>query len=416
MILKSILVLFLNLLALSAFAQETYHYPYANADVATLSTVLMKSTFDSRHAVQKLMEVPSIAGRNQTFLFEGRGNFRFGFFPQNHEAPLVFIIADLGGSHVSGYMTYEAELLYKNGFNVITISSPFFWNFVISSSQTTLPGITDEDARDLYEVMQKALTQVKKEHSYRITNIGLIGLGFGGLEAAHLSTIESTEKKLNIKRYVLINPVVNLVSTVTQIEKHAAIALEIGMNRVAELKSKAFNFVVDNMDRNTNDADYFLNLQSRFPLSNQEYQFLVGGNLRSSLGDTIFASQQVHDLGILKSPISKYHWDERHAEVNKFGYLDYFQKMILPEFKKYNFFTIQKHINMDSVEPAMHENANMFLMHNTDDPLMSAAQLATLQTVFGPERSKFYPLGGHLGNLWYSQNQKDLLKILVDLK
>ena len=208
----------------------------------------------------------------------------------------------------------------------------------------------------------------------------------------------------------------NLVSTVTQIEKHAAIALEIGMSRVSELKSKAFNFVVDNMDRNTNDSDYFLNLQSRFPLSNQEYQFLVGGNLRSGLGDTIFASQQVHDLGILKSSISKYHWDERHTEVNAFGYLEYFQKFILPQFKKYNFFTMQKHINMDSVEPGMHDNPNMYLMHNTDDPLISAAQLVTLQGVFGPERSKIYPLGGHLGNLWYSQNQKDLLKIMADLK
>ena len=162
MILKYIVALFVSVLALEAVAQETYKYPYTNPDVATLSTAIMKSTYDSRHAVQQLMEVPSISGRNQTSLFAGRGNFRFGFFPQNHDAPLVFIIADIGGSHVSGYMTYEAELLYKNGFNVITIASPFFWNFVISSSQTTLPGMTDEDARDLYEVMQKTLVQVKK--------------------------------------------------------------------------------------------------------------------------------------------------------------------------------------------------------------------------------------------------------------
>ena len=102
--------------------------------------------------------------------------------------------------------------------------------------------------------------------------------------------------------------------------------------------------------------------------------------------------------------------------MNAYGYLDYFQKLILPQFKKYNFFTMQKHINMDSVEPGLHDNPNMFLMHNTDDPLVSAAQLATLQTVFGPDRSHIYPTGGHLGNLWYSQNQKDLLKIFADLK
>lgn len=416
MISKCVVALSLMLLGFLARAEEAYNYPYKNPDVATLSTAIMKSTFDSRHPVQKFMETPSISGRNQTPLFEGRGNFRFSFFPQSHAAPLIFMIADLGGSHVSGYMIYEAELLYKNGFNVISIASPFFWNFVISSSQTTLPGITDEDARDLYQVMQKALSEVKKCHPYKITQIGMIGLGFGGLEAAHVSAIDQTEKKLNIQRYLLINPIVNLVSAVTQIEKRAAIALEIGMDRVEVLKSEAFNFVVDNFGRNTNDADYFLNLENRFPLSDKEYQFLVGGNLRASLGDTIFASQQVYDLGILKSPLSKFHWDERHKEVNAYGYLDYFQKLILPQFKKYNFFTMQKHINMDSVEPGLHDNPNMFLMHNTDDPLVSAAQLATLQTVFGPDRSYIYPTGGHLGNLWYSQNQKDLLKIFADLK
>ncbi len=416
MILKSVIISFVFFLALTTKANVTYDYPYTNADIATLSTAIMKSTFDRGHSVQKLMEVASLPGRNETFLFEGRGNFRFGFFAQKQAAPLIFIIADLGGSHASGYMTYEAELLYKDGFNVITVASPFFWNFVISSSQTTLPGITDEDARDLYEAMQKALVQVKKSHTAEITKIGLIGLGLGGLEAAHLSSIERIEKKLDIQRYLLVNPIVNLIFSVTQIEKHAAIALEIGMERVTQIKSKAFGFVVDNFDRNSNDADYFLNLQNRFPLSDKEYKFLVGGNLRSGLGDTIFASQQVLDLGVLKSPISKNNWNERHAEVNAFGYLGYFEKLILPQFKKYNFFTMQKHINMDSVEPDMQLNSNMFLMHNADDPLVSAAQLETLQTVFGPGRAIIYPLGGHLGNLWYSQNQNDLLRIFADLK
>lgn len=188
------------------------------------------------------------------------------------------------------------------------------------------------------------------------------------------------------------------------------------MNRVGELKTKAFNLVVDNTDKNTNDPDYFLDLQKKFPLKDNEYQFLFGANLRMTLGDTIFASQMVKNIGVLKSSISKYSWDARHAEVNAFSFLDYFQKFLLPNFKKYNFFTIQKHVNLDSVEPSIKENPNMFLMHNMDDPLVSANQMTTLMNVFGPERAKIYPRGGHLGNLWYSQNQKDLLNILSVLK
>ena len=393
-----------------------YNFPYSNPEIASLTTVIMQSTFDSDHKVAHRMDVTNIPGRDNTFLFEGRGQFRFNFFAQNKAAPLVFIIADLGGSFVSGYMIYEAELLYKSGYNVIAISSPFFWNFVISSGTTALPGVTDEDAQDLYSAMHLALNEVKQHHNHTITKIGAMGLGLGALELAHLSVIDQKEKKLNIERYVFINPIVNLVHSVTQIEKHVAIALDIGMNRVDQLKAKAFNFVFDNMDKNTNDPGYFLNLQKKFPLKENEYQFLFGANLRMTLGDTIFASQMVKDLGVLKSSISEHNWDARHTEVNNFNFLDYFQKFLLPNFKKYNFFTIQKHVNLDSVEPSIKENPNMFLMHNLDDPLVSANQVTTLVGVFGPERSKIYPRGGHLGNLWFSQNQKDLLQILSVLK
>lgn len=206
---------------------STYNYPYTNPEIASLTTVIMHSTLPKDHPAADRLEVANIPGRNNTFLFEGRGQLRFNFFAQNKAAPLVFIIADLGGSHVSGYMVYEAELLYKHGYNVIAISSPFFWNFVLSSGTTTLPGVTDEDAQDLYVAMNLALGEVKRHHSHTITKIGALGLGLGALELAHVSVIDQIEKKLNIERYVFINPIVNLVHSVAQIEKHVAIALDI---------------------------------------------------------------------------------------------------------------------------------------------------------------------------------------------
>ena len=102
--------------ATSAMATvSNYNYPYTNPEIASLTTVIMQSTLGKGHSAAQRLEVANIHGRNNTFLFEGRGQFRFNFFAQNKPAPLVFIIADLGGSFVSGYMIYEAELLYKNG-------------------------------------------------------------------------------------------------------------------------------------------------------------------------------------------------------------------------------------------------------------------------------------------------------------
>lgn len=401
-------------------ASEGYNYPYQNADVATLTTAIMKTRDNNMFSKMKLMEVESLPGRNKTFLFEGRGNFRFGFYPQKKEAPLVFLIADMGGSIVSGYMMYEADLLQENGFNVITISSAFFWNFIISSSRTGLPGVTDEDAQDMYAAMQLALNKVKTEHKHAITKIGVIGLGLGGLEAAHISAIEGREKKLNIERYLLINPVVNLLNAVTEIETRAAIALDIGMGSVNYIKAKAFNFVFDRMDEkfNVHDPDYFLDLEKKFVLAEKEYKFLTGGVLRMFIDDTIFASQMVKDAGVLKSRLDRTHWDERHKEISEFGFKGYLQRLVIPHFSAQypKLIDLIKHVNFNFVRKEVLENKNIFLMHNADDFIVDKDQLSYLLNVFGSTRSKIYPKGGHLGNLWFKQNQDDMIGIMSALK
>ena len=419
--LKSFLLVFIIFVTANpGFAQDKYDYPYKSADIATLSAQMMKSKHDESFSKMKFMEVEVIAGRNKTFLMEGRGNYRFGFYPQKKNAPLVFLIADFSGSIVSGYMNYEADLLQENGYNVITMSSSFFWNFVISASQTGLPGVTDEDAADMYWAMQLALAKVKSEHKYPIGKVGVIGLGLGGLTAAHISAIDGREKKLNIERYLLINPVVNMLHAITEMETRASIAFEIGMGRVEEIKAKAFNFVVDLMDKkfNVDEPAYFSNLDKKFVLSPKEYTFLTGGLLRTSIDDVIFASQLVKDAGILKSRLDKYHWNERHAEIEGFGFKGYLEKLVIPHFStKYPKLTdMLKHVNFTYVRKEVLENKNVFMMHNTDDFLVDADQLEYLQGIFGPARSKIYPLGGHLGNLWFKQNQTDMLNVMSALK
>jgi hypothetical protein len=53
-------------------------------------------------------------------------------------------------------------------------------------------------------------------------------------------------------------------------------------------------------------------------------------------------------------------------------------------------------------------------MHNRDDFLVSSADLDYLEGLLG-DRAKIYPYGGHMGNLWYSQNRKDIVSIFKPL-
>lgn len=414
------LIILITVCAALARAEEAYNYPYTNADMATLSNAIMKSKHDKSLAFAQLLHVPVIAGREKTFLMEDKSQLKFGFYPQAAPAPLVFIIADMGSTHVSGNMMYLADILQANGYNVVTLPSQFAWNYALSSSTTALPGLTSEDAIDMHRALQVVLDKVLSVHAQPILKKAIVGLGFGALLVAHISSLERRQKKLNFDKYVLINPVVNMIDAVTQIETRAAIGLELGMDNVEWIKGKAFNFVVDCMDEKlkVEAPDYFLNLEKKFPLSAKEYKFLTGAVLRMNIGDMTFASQLVNDQGVLKSKLSRYSWDARHKEVNDLGLVGYLKQIFLPFFiKKYpKLLALVRQTNLNLVRQTLIDNKNIYLIHNEDDFLINASQVEYLKNIFEPERRKIYPLGGHLGNLWFETNKKDLLNVLSIIK
>lgn len=409
----AILLIFIKSTVL--WASQGYRYPYENPDVAGLTTFLMKSLHTEPFKKLETIKSQIIEGRDKIKFFDKRSNLTVNFYPQKKDAPLVIMIADISGSPVSGYMMYSADHLQAAGYNVITVPSPFFWGFVVSSSSTGLPGLTSEDAADMYKALQITMANVIKNHPHLFTKQSMIGLGFGGLLAAHIADIDKREKKLNIDQYVLINPVVNIMDAVTEIETRTAIALELGMSQVNWIKSKALNFVIDNMDDKlkATDHDYFSNLENKFPLSKNEYKFLSGAVLRMNISDTIFSSQLVNDLGILKTKLSKYKVNSRHAEIEPYGLVGYIKSFFMPYFlKKHSALEILKRSNLNYVRNTLISNKNIFLIHNEDDFLINAEQLDYLKTIFGSDRRIIYPKGGHLGNLWYETNRIDLLNIL----
>ncbi len=86
---------------------------------------------------------------------EGRGDVGLALYRQNRAAPLLFILAGLGSNPYFGVAPYLASLFYKDGSHVVILPSPMSWNFALSASRSGAPGYAPEDARDLYEVMQK---------------------------------------------------------------------------------------------------------------------------------------------------------------------------------------------------------------------------------------------------------------------
>ncbi|MCF8975771.1 serine/threonine protein kinase, partial [Pseudomonas edaphica] len=69
---------------------------------------------------------------------------------QDHAAPLIFLISGTGARYDSSINEYLKKLYYKAGYHVVQLSSPTSFDFIAAASRFATPGITQEDAEDMY--------------------------------------------------------------------------------------------------------------------------------------------------------------------------------------------------------------------------------------------------------------------------
>jgi hypothetical protein len=127
---------------------------------------------------------------------EGRGTMNVALYRADRPAPLVFIVAGIGSTPYFGPATYYAALLQKEGSHVVILPSPMSWNFALTSSRSGAPGYAPEDARDLYEAMQRTLSALRTRYGVKVTDVNFMGASLGALEGAYLSLIEREERKM----------------------------------------------------------------------------------------------------------------------------------------------------------------------------------------------------------------------------
>jgi hypothetical protein len=60
-------------------------------------------------------------------------------------------------------------------------------------------------------------------------------------------------------------------------------------------------------------------------------------------------------------------------------------------------------------------NEEIFAMHNADDFIVTPEQIQQMKQALG-DRMTVYPLGGHLGNLWFEPNKQHIRDVFAPLK
>jgi hypothetical protein len=409
--------------------RAAYRYPYTDPYLATttLSITRGRAAFSSDDTVsRRSLEITVLEGRDSVYLLDGLGKLRFRFYQQSGSAPLIFIIPGLGGSAASGSASYLAEVLVDEGLHVLILPSPFNWNFALAASRSGLPGLTEEDSRDLYAAMQIALEHVVEHHGARIGGTGLIGLSDGARYAPYISKLDAERQRIGIHTYLLVNPPVNLMQTIEKIDQMAQIGRKFGRGQRRRIEAYAVGVVeqasagISDDHDPFNNPDYFSDWDKRFRLTREQMRYLIGKELQSAIGDLIYVAELMHPAGVLKTPVSCLRRTERFYEAHSHGLADYVTLFLTPELQKSGGIRARPLASMvglplRDVEDTLVQNKNILVMHNLDDFLVSRADLDYLEELLG-DRAKIYPYGGHMGNIWYWQNRKDIVDIFRSIE
>ena len=402
-------------LSWSSIDAADYNYPYHDPYLATVTTVVLNDDGLTPRVKPQMVHVPGLPGRNQLPSLEGRGDVSIALYRQNHPAPLIFIIAGVGSNPYFGIGPYLASLFYQAGSHVVILPSPLSWNFALSASRSGAPGYVPEDARDLYAVMQKSLSTLRDRYDVRITGINFMGVSLGALEGAYLSVIDADERKIDIGKYLLVNPPVDLSYALKKIDEWSALPNKFGRDKSKEIVAKALAIVDSFSEERRDDPAVMDRLVKQFAsFTREELQFLIAEELQIQLPELIYVTQVIHDQNVLTSPKDQVR--KRLQEARGFTLTDYNEKIALPLWRAQAGEpqdTLADFIKRASLAPILDRlrgNSKVHIMHNADDFLADRKSIEELKEALGDQMT-LYPYGGHLGNLWYPENKKYVLRL-----
>jgi hypothetical protein len=393
---------------------EDYKYPYRDPYLATVTTAILNADRLSPRLKRQVVHVPGLPGRNRLPALEGRGNVTVALYRQDHPAPLVFILSGIGSNPYFGLATYYATLFHQEGSHVVILPSPMSWNFALAGSRSGAPGYAPEDARDLYEAMQKVLSVLRTRYAVNITGINFMGTSLGALEGAYLSVIDAEQQRIGIGKYLLVNPPLDLGRALTKVDEWHALAARFGAERAKGIVAKALN-IVDSFSKDRRDDPAIFDSAARdfASFTREELQFLIAEDLQAALPELIYVAQIVHEQ--TTRPAAKDQARKRLQELKDMSLASYREKIALPLWRlqlaepQADLDSLIKRGSLASILDRLRGRSNVHIMHNADDFLADRRSIEELKELLGDQMT-LYPYGGHLGNLWYPENRESILR------
>jgi hypothetical protein len=351
-----------------------------------------------------------------------RGGLTCSLASQDFMAPMLFIIAGTGAHYNSPNMLDLQQIFYKAGFHVICISSPTYMNFVVNAS-TGMPGNTPEDAKDLYRVMEKADAYAKKR-GVEVSSYALTGYSLGGIESAFLSKLDDERKVFNFKRVLLINPPADVYTSITLLDGYLTDNIPGGVeNFTPWFKETLANVAKDakSIDDMNLSPESIYKLYRYYPPREDFLKALIGLSFRMSSANMVFTVDVMQNSGYIvpKNTVLKNSTSLTEYAMTSYStsFVDYYNELFYPYYaKKEPGLTrdaLIKRASLYSIESYIKNNPKIGLLHNEDDVIMDQGEVLHLKALFGEDRAKVFPIGGHCGNMSHPDAARFMANFLM---
>jgi ABC-type transporter lipoprotein component MlaA/pimeloyl-ACP methyl ester carboxylesterase len=342
-------------------------------------------------------------------------DLKFTFWLQPGSANVVYIVPGLGGHRLSQNTMALAELVFKNGFSAVVVSSPFNSEFMEHASTAALPAYLPVDGHDLHVALTEIDRRLHKLYPNRLGNKALMGYSMGALETLFIAATGPTNELPLIKfdRYVAINTPVRLLHGVSKLDEFYRAPLEWPVAERADDLENTFLKVAD-LSKST------LTPQTTLPFNAIESKFLIGLDFRLVLRDIIYSSQRRNNQGVLQHRIRNFRRDPVYQEILQYSYQDYFDKFAAPYYSARGpaaptAAAMETAGDLRSYDAGLRANPNVRVIVNQNDFLLEDADLVWLHATFSSAQLTVFPQGGHLGNLTNPTVQKSILAALTPM-
>lgn len=403
-------LLFCPLLLASAATVEGYAFPITDRFVATVVGTPVEHKAQLPESPFKQRQITIFPERETPDVFFYGEELLYSVALQKEKAPLIFLIAGTGASHNGGKNHNMANAFHHAGFHVVSISSPTFNNFVIAASSTGVVGHAEKDAEDIYRVFERIWDELQED--IEVSAFHVTGYSLGGFNAAYVAKLDEERQVFKFEHVLLINPPVSIYNSISLLDRMID-NIPGGVDNFDAFVNDLLRAYTETYQESTDAVgdDFLYKAYQALDMKDEQLAALIGTSFRISSASLVFTSDVVSDFGYIKPrglELDRYSDLGVYNQVaSRLGFTDYYHEFFYPYYQAENPGVSRDEyiasISLEEISDYLKSAEKITVMHNADDVILEPGEINFFTEVFG-DRATIYPVGGHCGNMDYTEN------------